>query len=343
MSEYTSGSILRIVDASANRAREGMRVVEDYARLILANEDVSSAAREIRHGVTRLLKDAVPGNSALAARDTEGDVGADPERFVAGTRAGVDDILISAFKRTQEALRSLAEFTRALSAEASAGFERLRYRSYDLEKTVLALCVPRAKLSAARLGVSVPAGISREAISRFVEAGAAVVILEGAGASARRFLDAAAAIRDLCRAAESLLIVAGRADVARAADAHGVLLGPDDLLTDDARTVVGSGALIGMVVGPVRAAGTGEDTGQGGPGIEWADFLVTDTAAPGAVPGGAHRRQTSTRPHFATGARTEEDVRSLQADGVERIILSCEDESSAAIVRRAAEALTDTA
>jgi len=39
----------RLLDADFNRAREALRVVEDYARFILDDARLSQAAKQLRH------------------------------------------------------------------------------------------------------------------------------------------------------------------------------------------------------------------------------------------------------------------------------------------------------
>jgi thiamine-phosphate pyrophosphorylase len=151
MSEARPGSTRRVIDANANRAREGLRVAEDFARFVAGEEDVARSLRALRHEVTRCVRLVAPDEKAerdlLAARDVEGDGGASPESFAPAARADMREIVTSAFKRAEEALRSLEEFTKLPEVtngmEASAGFERARYVLYELEKKTL-LAVPPA-------------------------------------------------------------------------------------------------------------------------------------------------------------------------------------------------------
>src|SRR5436309_1133874 len=45
----------RILDASANRAREGLRVVEDYARFALNDPGLTRRLKEVRHRLAEAL------------------------------------------------------------------------------------------------------------------------------------------------------------------------------------------------------------------------------------------------------------------------------------------------
>ena len=108
MREGRPGSVGRVIDANANRAREGLRVAEDYARFIAGDAELARSIREVRHEVTRCV-DLVGSRALLAERDVEGDGGASPEGFEQALRADLRGIVTSAFKRAEEALRSLEE------------------------------------------------------------------------------------------------------------------------------------------------------------------------------------------------------------------------------------------
>src|SRR6059058_6219844 len=43
------GRVLRLLDANANRAREALRVVEDYARFVLDDAGLSEELKGLRH------------------------------------------------------------------------------------------------------------------------------------------------------------------------------------------------------------------------------------------------------------------------------------------------------
>ncbi len=78
-----SREVLRIIDANLNRAAEGLRLLEEFARLSLNDERLSRRLKEMRHVLL-----AVPlemQERLIAARDAAGDVGRDmkvsaPER-----------------------------------------------------------------------------------------------------------------------------------------------------------------------------------------------------------------------------------------------------------------------
>src|SRR5207302_730719 len=64
----------RILDASASRAREGLRVVENYVRFVLDDPGLTRRLKEVRHRLAAALGGFDAG-LLLASRDVRGDVG----------------------------------------------------------------------------------------------------------------------------------------------------------------------------------------------------------------------------------------------------------------------------
>ena len=67
----------RIIDANLNRAGEGLHLLEDIARLMLNDADLSQQLKTMRH---ELIKgDGLLHQKLLQSRNSEGDVGIDIE------------------------------------------------------------------------------------------------------------------------------------------------------------------------------------------------------------------------------------------------------------------------
>ena len=121
----SSTETYRILDAAANRAREGLRVVEDYARFGLNDAHLSRLLKECRHELAAALTGISPAQR-LAARDTLGDVGTSIGTVSEYQRASVEDVACASFKRVQEALRTLEEFSKLIGDDDSqCGVETL--------------------------------------------------------------------------------------------------------------------------------------------------------------------------------------------------------------------------
>ncbi len=98
--------VLRAIDAAANRAAEGLRVAEDYARFVRDDAVLTKQLKTLRHAIVEALA-AVPLTARLASRDTVGDVGTTIVSPSANSRASEDDLLTANLHRAEEALRSL--------------------------------------------------------------------------------------------------------------------------------------------------------------------------------------------------------------------------------------------
>src|SRR5687767_11875682 len=102
--------VLRIIDANANRAREALRVVEDYARFVLDEGAISAGLKQIRHDLAATLATVV--SDAIYHRDTPGDVGTGTKTGSELAREDVGDVVTAAGKRLGEALRTIEEYAK---------------------------------------------------------------------------------------------------------------------------------------------------------------------------------------------------------------------------------------
>ncbi len=94
-----------------------------------------------------------------------------------------------------------------------------------------------------------------------VDGGAGLIQLRDKTASTQRLFEAARAIREITRAAGALLIINDRLDVALAADADGLHVGPDDLPVSVARRLLRPGMILGASAGTVEEAVAAERDG----------------------------------------------------------------------------------
>ena len=130
--------IARIIDANFNRAREGIRVLEDSVRFIQDNRELAKKLKDIRHGIT----DAVRGfdltrEELLDARNSESDVGRTLEGELESKRTNLNEIIASNFARIEESLRAIEEFGKLLDTESARKIKDLRYKVYTLEKNFI--------------------------------------------------------------------------------------------------------------------------------------------------------------------------------------------------------------
>jgi thiamine-phosphate pyrophosphorylase len=319
-------ALLRILDASANRAGEAVRVVEDYVRFALDDSQLTHLCKEIRHDLKAALSQ-IAAVDRLAARDTPRDVGTSLTTATERRRDDLFDVAAANVRRLQESLRSLEEFGKLLDPGFAAECERLRYRSYTLQQVIARTVDARAQLAGVRLYVLVDGRETPEAFESLVDAvlagGADVVQLRDKRLDDRALLDRAARLRRRTRAAGRLFIMNDRADLAVAADADGVHVGQDELSPAEARRIVGSKRLVGVSTHSIeqlrQAVLDGADYVGLGP------TFPSDTKRFDQFPGLEYLRAAAAEtklPAFAIGGITAETVASVVATGIDRVAVS---------------------
>lgn len=240
--------VARILDANFNRAREALRVLEDYARF--ARDDAAAAERSkrVRHALADLAA-AFPAAPLLAARNVAGDVGAAISTPQEASRGSTRDIAIAAAKRASEALRSLEEYAKLVHPGVAARFERLRYDTYEIEQSLVLEAPSLARVRRARLHVLLTESLCRrpwlDVAAASLDGGADLLQLREKSLSDRELLDRAARLVELAHSRNAAVIINDRPDIARLAAADGVHLGQDDLPPADARRIVGPALAIG--------------------------------------------------------------------------------------------------
>ena len=241
--------LARILDASANRAREGLRVVEDYVRFVLDDPALTRRLKEVRHRFADAIKGIDP-DLLIGSRDTRGDVGTHIMTAAESTRENPRAVLTANFKRTAEALRTLEEYGKLLNTWVAGRFEVLRYDVYTLEKLTLTAAMSRRVLGQVRLMVLVGGlptmGDLTWIVGEALAGGADAIQLREKGIDDREWLRRAREVRILTAQAKARFLVNDRPDLARLAGADGVHLGQDDMTVRDARRIVGPNALIGV-------------------------------------------------------------------------------------------------
>jgi len=132
-------NIYRVLDANLNRAREGLRVVEEVARLLWEDEKLSENLKTLRHKLTRISQENFDQKLLLKYRDSQGDLGAKGMGFYEGKRKDVKTIVQANLRRAEEALRVLEEFGKLIKKDVAESFKNLRFKIYTLEKNILDL------------------------------------------------------------------------------------------------------------------------------------------------------------------------------------------------------------
>ncbi len=239
----------RILDAGANRAREALRVVEDYCRFVLDDAFLTRELKRLRHALTGALAE-VPAPLLLEARETLRDVGTTITTASEHDRPSLLAVAQANLKRLQETLRSLEEFAKVRSPDLGSALEPLRYRSYTLERAIVLGTTARQRLAEARLYVLVSGSECRAALDWTIReaaaGGAQIIQLREKNLTDRDLLERARQVRHWTHSAGLLFIMNDRPDIARLVEADGVHLGQQELPVKEARRIVGPEALIGV-------------------------------------------------------------------------------------------------
>lgn len=247
----------RIIDAAANRTREGLRVIEDFVRFALNDAHLSQMLKEQRHELASIISQ-LPADSMLTARDTLHDVGTAIETPAEYHRSSSIDVVRASFKRVQEALRTLEEYSKIVDPNLAPRFEQLRYKIYTAEKAVLRSESSVRRLQEQRLYLLVTGehcllGIEA-VVKQALDAGVRLFQLREKTLVDRELVHQARRLREWTRAGGALLIINDRPDIAALSDADGVHIGQDELSVADARSIIGPDRLVGVSTHSIEQA-----------------------------------------------------------------------------------------
>lgn len=328
-------SVLRIIDANANRAAEGLRAMEDLARFALDHAELAEGCKRARHDLRAALQ-GVPGGrlALLAARDTPGDVGTSIKAEGSeGVRHSAGALAAAAASRVAEALRAVEEGLKLEGGGAgasAAAVEGVRYRVYELDKR-LGLALGTGRASQWRLCVLITEALCKANLSWFE---AAVEAVAG-GADCLQLREKSLADGELLRRAASLVeavrgraavIVNDRADIALAAGADGVHLGQEDAPVRAVRELAGDRLLVGVSTHDLDEARRALHDGADYVGVGAMFPTSTKERETSGVPYLRAfldlTRETRPLPHLAIGGITPENVGELVAAGCRGVAVS---------------------
>ena len=252
MSETPTRAHYRILDASANRAGEGLRTLEEFARFRLDHGDLTERLKVLRHNLASAME-LIPRGELLQARDTAGDVGTEITVGSERQRSSTEHVVAAAAARTQQALRCLEEYGKTEHQSFAAKIEQIRYRSYtlfadlEIQEIIHAKC---RRISAASTYVLIGADSTDEALAQTVrslaDAGAEVLQLRDSTCDDRTLFERACVGAEAARESGLIFLVNDRPDIAAAADADGVHVGQNELPVSAARQIVGHDRLVGV-------------------------------------------------------------------------------------------------
>ncbi len=267
-------SVLRIVDANLNRAAEGLRVIEDVARLALNESSLSAELRTVRHSLVETTIDLQ--RELVWSRDPVGDVGRDTKVSGDGGQRDLPTAVVANSRRCQESLRVLEELAKAPGLQDRLDPERYkqaRFRLYAIEQKLLALLLRRDKTNRIRgLYVIIDGdwlhGRSHADVTRkAIEGGASVIQLREKTMTKKHLLPLARELKAICSESNVPFIVNDHLDVALDCEADGLHVGQGDLPVDVARRLLKPDQVLGCSASTVEEALAAQSAGADHVGV----------------------------------------------------------------------------
>lgn len=308
--------LYRILDANLDRAREGLRVVEEWCRFGLDDIALAALCKQLRQTIGQWHH-----SDFRLARDTPGDVGTELSHTHEESRADVPAVLQANLCRVQEALRVLEEYGKIYDPAMGAAFKQMRYQIYTLESKLLSQN-RRDRLQQATLClVTTPVDGLNETVEAALQGGGVrLVQYRDKDAEDPVRLERAKMLRSLCHQYEALFIVNDRVDIALAVDADGVHLGQQDLPVATARRLLGTDRIIGRSTTNAQELAQALQEGVDYLGV--GPVYATPTKTDKAVAGLDYVRHAATHaklPWFAIGGIDAQNLSEVMAAGADRV------------------------
>lgn len=291
-------------DANVNRACEGLRALEDLARFLLDDGDLSRRAKEARHAVRTAASSFGP-RRLVAWRNTPEDVGTTISTPQEALRANAGALAAAAGNRVAEALRACEEVAKALGVQPLV-FEATRYEVYEIQGRLISALggqgSPRWPVC-----VLVTEALCRQpwpdVAGAACRGGAACLQLREKHLADGELLARARALVAIARPHGVAVVVNDRPDIAMLAGAAGVHVGQDDLGVADVRRIVGEGLVVGVSCSTLeqakKAASDGADYLGLGPMFPSGTKPKDTLSGPRLMEAVASADQTARLPHLA--------------------------------------------
>lgn len=233
-------AIFRILDANLDRAREGLRIIEEWCRLGLNHQPLAEECKQLRQELAQWHSWEL-----RQARDTPGDVGTDLSHPQEEVRETIKQLLQANFCRSQEALRVLEEYSKLYNPQMAAACKQMRYRVYTIESSLLDSYRHQQLHNAQFYLVTSPQAELLKVVEAALKGGLTLVQYRDKDASDSNRLEKAHQLCQLCHRYNALFIVNDRVDIALAVEADGVHLGQQDAPVAFARELLGTHKIIG--------------------------------------------------------------------------------------------------
>lgn len=335
-------SVLRILDANANRAREALRVMEEAARFRLGDGELVRGIKQARHDLASVM---LRFDGLEFHRDTPGDVGTSIKTGQEQQRTSILEVAIAAGKRLSEALRVIEEYGKVIDPGYAAAIESLRYRGYELEKR-LNLALGTGQPAQWKVCVILTASLCSggdwwETAHAVLDAGADCIQLREKELDDASLLRRAISLRGMTGG--QTLIINDRPDIALLSGADGVHLGQSDLPCERVREMIGRQLMIGVSTSNLAQAQQALLDGADYCGI--GPMFPTATKHKESISGPAYLREYlrwNRLPHLTIGGISPQNIDQLVEAGCRGVAVSsavCTADDPGAVVAALRDAL----
>ena len=320
---------LRIIDANLNRAGEGLHLLEDLARLMLNDAELTQQLKTIRHEVLR--GDWAFNQQLIQSRDSEGDVGIDIEVPGEGKERELPIVVVANARRVQESLRILEELSKIPGTTPKLDgekFKKARFALYTIEQKLLSRLLRQDKtkrlsglyaiIDSQTLGGRRHIDVARE----LIRGGAKIIQFRDKLRDKSERLSITQGLRELCSQHGVLFIINDYIGLVLATDADGLHLGQKDLPVSLARRLLPIGKIIGCSVNTVEQAIAAQSDG--------ADYIAVGSIFPtsskeGAMVVGLERlrqvKQAVSLPLVAVGGINKDNLAEVLAAGADSVAM----------------------
>jgi thiamine-phosphate pyrophosphorylase len=310
-----------------NRIGEGLRLLEDVARLLLGEAGITEQLKVMRHELIR--GDGPLHQQLLESRDSVGDIGVDIGVPGEDRQRDLPTIVVANARRVQEALRTLEELAKlpeVASQLDSEKFKHARFQLYTVEQDLFGRLLRQDKAERIRglyviLDTALLSDRSHiEVAGQVIHGGAGIIQLRDKTTPKGKLLALARELAALCRESGVLFIMNDYLDLAITAGADGLHIGRQDLPCAEARRLLPIGMILGRSATSVELAVAAEADG--------ADYIAVGSMYPTssketAVVVGPEMlsqvRQATSRPLVAIGGITGDTAAEVIAAGADAI------------------------
>jgi len=256
-----------MLDANINRACEGARVLEDVARFIFDDAEMSCILRNIKHDIRKGVPDL--HDLLIYSRNSENDKGIQNSLSSSiDARKDIRSLTEANFKRLEEALRSIEECLKISEKyEKAKYYEKLRFYVYTCEKN---FCEKHYKVQANVINNCIHQNRSKrenfkleglycitaeqysngrsniEVAEHMINSGIKYIQYREKEKSLKQKYEECVKIREMTAKAGVLFIINDHADLALITGADGVHIGQDDIPIKEVRKIVGQDMIIGI-------------------------------------------------------------------------------------------------